>query len=201
MKVIGLCGGSGSGKGAVSAFFEKLGFCHIDADAIYRTLTSGPSDCLDALSAEFGKDILTINGALDRRRLASIVFESEGAEKKRKTLNKISHKFVLNKIREEIAISRSRGKIGALVDAPLLFESGFDSECDKIVCVVADIDIRIKRIIDRDGISEDAALARINSQISDESLKAKSDYVIVNNGSLAELEKAVISIAEDIKNL
>lgn len=200
MKIIGLCGGSGSGKGTVSLFFEKMGFAHVDADAIYREITSSPSDCLRELVLEFGNSILTKEGALDRRRLAAMVFEGDDSERKRLELNRISHKYVLRKMREEIRRYAELGIAAVLVDAPLLFESGFDSECEKIVSVIAERDIRIKRITQRDGISDSQAIARINSQISDESLIEKSDYIIVNNGSLSELEEQVTSCAADILN-
>ena len=95
---------------------------------------------------------------------------------------------------------RSQGHRWAIVDAPMLFESGFNAECDSIVCVIADRNVRISRITERDGISPEAASARIASQLSDERLAQLCDYKIVNNGDLAELEASVADLAEKILN-
>lgn len=199
MVIIGLAGGSGSGKSLVTELFSELGFFGIDTDLVYREITSSPSECLKALSEEFGTDILTPSGALDRRRLAEAVFMSEGAEERRMKLNEITHKYILDEVRKIISSLDVRYR-GAIVDAPLLFESGFDRECDATVSVIADIELRIKRILLRDGVSEGEARRRIASQKSDEELKSLSDYIIVNNGNGDELRASVLRIAEEILN-
>lgn len=86
-----------------------------------------------------------------------------------------------------------------VVDVPLLFESGFDKRCDITVAVIADIETRILRITNRDGIDRESAFARINSQISAEELKSRVDFVIENNSDLSELRGAVLSLIEKIK--
>ena len=87
----------------------------------------------------------------------------------------------------------------AIVDAPLLFESGFDKECDVVIAVVADTSLRVSRICDRDGIAEDSALKRISSQIPDNVLAERSDFVIHNNGSIDSLSKCVAEILKELK--
>ena len=121
MKVIGLCGGSGSGKGVVSGIFAAHGIPVIDTDAIYHSLTSAPSSCLDALREEFGEDIIK-DDALYRPALAKIVFASENAAERRGRLNAISHKFVMDKVHEELSGYSKQGKRLCVVDIPLLFE-------------------------------------------------------------------------------
>ena len=87
-----------------------------------------------------------------------------------------------------------------MVDAPLLFESGFDKECDVIVAVIADRDLRIERIMSRDGISKDSAERRVASQLSDEFLTEKSDFIINNSGSLTDLAADFERLIEKINN-
>ncbi len=198
MKVIGLCGGSGSGKGEVSRLFAEHGFALVDTDGIYRDMTTNDSECLSALGLEFGMDIILPNGALDRKMLASLVFCGDGAEKRRARLNEIAHKFILDEARRRLREYESSGVRATVVDAPLLFESGFDKECDIIVCVNADRMIRLDRIMSRDGIDKTTAERRIDSQLSDEKLRQLSDYEIVNNGDVEHLRSEVSRIAKKI---
>ena len=198
MKVIGLCGGSGSGKGVVCSIFRKNGILTIDTDAVYRDLTSRPGPLLDELKGEFGTDIISQNNSLNRRALAHIVFSSEGSELKLKKLNEITHRYILDKTRDILKIHREGGAKIGVVDAPVLFESGFDSECDLILSIIADKDTRINRIIDRDGISRDQAEQRIDSQMSDDELISRSDFVIFNNGDLNELSEQVLLLIQKL---
>ncbi len=200
MKTIGLCGGTGSGKGTVADIFKIFGIPSIDTDRVYRSMTEAPSPCLTALQDEFGDEIITPLGSLDRRALRSLVFDSPAADKNRVKLNLITHNFILDKTRETLKSYELDGCKAAIVDAPLLFESGFDKECDIIISVVSNKELRVLRIIRRDGISREEAERRINSQISDEELVGKSDYTIINNGDISELEMQVKNIAEQIMN-
>lgn len=198
MKVIGLCGGSGSGKGEVCAVFRKNGILAIDTDAVYRDLTARPGPLLMELKAEFGKEIISDSGALNRRALASIVFSSEGSELKLKRLNEIAHKHILDETRAILSRYSADGHKLGVVDAPVLFESGFDRECDYIVSVIAYSHTRVERIMARDGISEAEAEQRIASQMSDAELISRSDFVINNNGDIHSLRRQVIALIEEL---
>ena len=200
MKVVGLCGGSGSGKGTVSTVFSAFDIPSIDTDSVYHSLISKKTPCLDALVDEFGKQIIAPDGSLDRAKLSEIVFNGEGSDEKRRKLNQISHKFVLEKTREILNEHRLNGKKAVLVDAPLLFESGFDKECDFVIAVVAEEDARIMRIVKRDKISIEKAKLRIKTQLPDDYLSQRAKYVIKNDGEIAELELKVREIAEQILN-
>lgn len=200
MKIIGLVGGSGAGKGMVSAFFKEYSFATIDADAVYHELISSPgSECLNALGCEFGESVISSDGTLDRKALARTVFASGNGEK-RKKLNQIAHKFVLDEVRRRISALDGTDAPAVVFDAPLLFESGFDKECDIIVCVLAEKNARISRIVQRDGISEDMARARISSQLDDDFLISHSDFVIRNDSDVHTLEKEVERVAKIILN-
>lgn len=198
MKVIGLCGGSGSGKGETSRIFSELGFAVIDTDLVYRELTSGNSECTEALRREFGDEVISPSGALDRRALAALVFRGDGADARRLRLNEIAHRYILAETRRRLSLYKADGYPCSVVDAPVLFESGFDKECDVIVSVVADKNIRLSRITARDNISLEAAEERIASQLKDEEIISRSDFVIRNNGDFSELSRQVVEVAEKI---
>ena len=200
MKVIGLCGGSGSGKGLVSSLFDNYGIPSIDTDAVYRELTSSDSPCTKALSDEFGKEIISADGSLNRKILAKIVFTGDGSDLRLKRLNEIAHKFILDETRRKLAFFNSCGFKAAIVDAPVLFESGFDAECDIIISVIADREVRIRRIMLRDNIDRTSATERINSQLSNEEIISRSDFVIQNNSDLETLEKRVREVSKLILN-
>lgn len=190
MKIVGLCGGSGSGKGSVSAILSDLGYSVINTDDIYHYLVSHDTDCLRDIRREFGDDVIN-GGALDRRKLSAIVFSGIDAKERLKTLNQITHHHVLCEVRDLTSKLYAEGKKIVFVDVPLLFESGFNNECDVTVSVLADKEIRINRICDRDGLDRTSANRRIASQIPDDILKNRTDYSILNNGSLSELNAQV----------
>ena len=198
MKVIGLCGGSGSGKGSACRIFWKHGIPFIDTDAIYHEIISAPGECLTALANEFGNEIITDSGSLNRRRLAEIVFSGENSAVRLERLNEIAHKYILDEARRRLDEYRRMDAVAAIVDAPALFESGFDSECDILICVIADREIRIDRIIRRDGITREDAEKRIASQVSDAELVSRCDYMIRNDSDVDSLEKEVKSVLKKI---
>ena len=199
MKIIGLCGGSGCGKGMVSSLFLKLGIPSIDTDLVYKEITSFRSSCIEALIEAFGESIANDDGSLNREVMRSKVFFDQNKESNIKLLNQITHKFILSETRKMIDQYEAKGKKAVIVDAPLLFESEFDKLCDVTVAVIADEDKRINRIMSRDGISYDYAKNRINSQLSTFELIKKVDLVIENNGDVNELSSKVTKIYDYIK--
>lgn len=173
-KLIGLTGQSGAGKSTVAEVFAKLGAYVINADMIVAELYNAGSPCLKAAAAEFGQDILNPDGTLDRRKLAQRAFASS---ERTDALNRLVHPFVTARLFELL-----RGAEGIVVfDAPQLFEANADVICDAVVAVTADKDIRIKRIIKRDSLSEEQAMLRVNVQYGEEYFRARADYIIENN--------------------
>lgn len=197
MIVLGLAGGSGSGKTTVSSLFAKHGIIPVNTDEIYHDLTSSQTMCLSSIVEEFGHTVLNKSGTLDRKALGAIVFSDP---EKLGRLNTISHYYVLCAVRDIISDAQARGYFGVIVDAPLLFESGFDRECDAIVAVVASKEKRVERITARDGISAADANRRIANQLPDEFLSSKADYIITNNSTTKELAKQVEDVVNSIKN-
>lgn len=180
MLVIGLTGPSGAGKSTVSRLFSSFGLPVLDADEIYHGLLIPPSECLNELTAQFGRGILLPNGKLDRHALGRLVFDRpEELER----LNTIAHRHVLREIRRRLRTLRDEGAPAAVLDAPQLFESGADRDCNVIVSVLADTDLRLHRILLRDAISAEDAMRRIRAQKPDSFFRSHSDYVIENNGN------------------
>lgn len=180
MLVIGLTGPSGAGKSTVSALFASFGLPILDADAIYHALLIPPSDCLSELTAHFGREILLPDGTLNRRTLGSIVFENP---EELEALNAITHRYVMRDIRKHLRDLRDAGTPAAVLDAPQLFEGGAERDCNIIVSVLADTEIRLHRILARDGISPEDAMRRIRAQKSPTFFRSHSDYIIENNGT------------------
>ncbi len=195
MITIGLTGGSGSGKGCVCQIFSSYGIDSIDTDIVSRNVCSKGSECLNELCLYFGNSILFDDGNLNRKYLASIAFSDSD---KLSALNRITHKHILSNVRKWLQLQESEKKIAAIVDAPVLFESGFDSECDIVISVIADKETRIKRITDRDKISYKDAELRLSRQKNDEFYIRHSDYVIKNNGTLEDMANQVKSIYNSI---
>ena len=198
MIIIGLCGGSGAGKGAIAAAFKSYGVPSIDADAVYRDLTVKGSSLLEELSREFGDDIISSDGSLNRKRLSEKVFSEEGRRSLLPKLNRITHSAVIAETERRMEDIRLNGAAAVIFDAPQLFESGFDKKCDTVIAVTASREVRIARIIKRDGISRERAEARINAQLTDEFLAEHADFVIVNNGTEADITAVVSEVAKKI---
>ena len=194
MRIIGVTGPSGAGKGALCEMFKKRGIVCIDADAVYHSLLVPPSECLDALKSAFGESVFSPDGSLDRAALGRIVFaESDKLE----LLNSTVLSFVLAKFRIMIAELDSQGESAVVIDAPTLIESGFDKECDAVISVLASPDVRVGRIMKRDSISEEKAWLRIKAQKSDEFYISHSDEILYNDGSLDDLEAALNALLKE----
>ncbi len=184
MLVIGLTGPSGAGKSTVSRLFASFGLPVLDADEIYHALLIPPSECLNDLTAQFGRQILRGDGTLDRPALGRLVFDHPEALER---LNSVSHRHVLREVRRRLRTLRDEGVTAAVLDAPQLFESGADRDCSVIVSVLANAELRVHRILLRDGISREDAMRRIRAQRPDSFFRAHSDYVIENNGNAESL--------------
>ena len=161
MIILGITGPIGSGKSYVSNLISSRGFPRIDTDKVYHDLVNGPSETVDALCCEFGKEILSGCGGIDRKKLSEIVFSDKDKLVK---LNEITHKAVINKTEQLISEYKENGEKMLIIEVPLMFESGFDKRCDYVVTVVADEPTRIERICQRNAVSECEAKKRIKNQ-------------------------------------
>ncbi|MBS9776273.1 MAG: dephospho-CoA kinase [Fusobacterium sp.] len=186
--IIGLTGGIASGKSTVSKYLAEKKFKIYDADKIAKEIFE-TEEVQKEIILNFGEEILEGNNKknIDRNKLKEIVFKNS---EKLKILNSIIHPKVY-KFFENIKKGGSTFTSPIVFDVPLLFESGIDKLCDKIILVVVDYGVQIQRIKKRDNVSEELAKKIISSQLSNEEKMKKSDYIIENNGSLEELLEKV----------
>lgn len=190
--IVGLTGGTGTGKTTVSEIFKKAGFEVINYDLVTRQIYTKGSDCLGEVVAAFGKDILDSRGELDRRKLGEIVFSDANSLD---ILNKIVYKYIVSLTTDKIETSKN-SKL--LLDAPTLFESGLNQKCDYIVGVIAKKKLRISRVVARDSLAENRVKERIASQKSDEFYRRNCDFIIENNKDIENLEVQTKRIIEAI---
>jgi dephospho-CoA kinase len=184
LRLIGLTGGIGSGKSTVAALLRELGATVIDADEATRAVQAPGSPGLQQLVEAFGPEILTPDGALDRPRLAAIVFSDPEA---RRRLNEIIHPLVREWMAERQREAAERGDASVVLEVPLLLETRGAEGLDAVVLVYAPEDVQLKRLIEARGMDEQAARARIASQMPIEEKRRLASHVIPNTGTLEEL--------------
>ncbi len=195
MKITGLTGQSGAGKTFVGKELEKAGFIIINADSIAGEVMQRDSPCLRETVSYFGAEILNDDKTLDRKKLADIVFSDSD---KLHALNEISYKYINMKVTALLEKYRENGEKYVIIDAPTLFEAGEDKMCGVIVSVVADENIRLRRIMKRDKISEESARKRFASQHTEEFFRENSDIIIENNSTEYELKNQIKETAEKL---
>lgn len=176
-KIIGITGASGSGKSTICETLASKGAVIIDADKEARAVTAKGSPQLKELADIFGEDIILENGELDRRKLAGRAFASEENNKK---LISVTHPAIINICRNKARQAADEGK-NAVIDAPLLFSSGLDKICDVTVRVTAPEEVRLQRIMARDGITKEEAMKRFSAQTKEAELAGAADIEIVND--------------------
>jgi len=184
--VLGLTGGSGAGKGEAAKVFAELGALVIDGDTLAHQLMASSQPCFDEVRTVFGDNILT-DGEIDRKKLGSIVFSDK---EKLAILSGIVHRYVRKATAMEIA-ANTLDYSAIVFDGAALFEAGMDDMCDYVVGIFADEDTRLRRILGRDGVSEQTARARIGSQMSQEDLLRRVDFVIYNNDGIDKFRDKV----------
>ena len=173
MFIIGITGGTGSGKTSALRALHKLGALALDSDEIYHELLADDDELKSALEARFNG--ILHNGSIDRRKLAEIVFSEPSALL---DLNKTTHKFVSEEIERRIAQWKAEGGTITAIDAIALIESGRAGKCDITIGVIAPAEIRISRIMKRDGITREQAEMRVNAQKPDSFYIENCDHIL-----------------------
>jgi dephospho-CoA kinase len=194
--VFGLTGGIGSGKSSVAALLREHGVPVVDADELAREAVAPGSPGLAELTRAFGSEVLGPDGALDRKRVGSLVFADPAA---RKRLNAITHPIVRQLSQERFAALERDGVALAAYDVPLLFEVGLDQVLRPVVVVAASHETQVARVMARDGLSRDEAEARIAAQLPLAQKRARADHVLENDGSRAELSRQVSELVAKLR--
>ena len=197
MKRVALTGGIATGKSHVRAEFERLGVPTIDADKLARDAVADNSPGLKAVVSRFGRGVLDATGALDRRKLASIVFQDPVA---RRDLEDIIHPAVRSAIDDWFASLPDQKPHFAIADIPLLFETGRHRDFKAVIVTACAPSTQITRVMARDGISEEEAHARVAAQLPIEEKVRRADHVIHTDGSFEETNRQVRSVYEALRS-
>src|ERR1700694_5438399 len=174
MKVLGLTGGIGSGKSMVASMFAQLGADVIDADLLPRHVAKPAQPALDEIASAFGRDILLPDGRLDRGKLARIIFADPVARGK---LKAITHPGIRERMDAAIAARASRPGV-LIADIPLLYENDRASTVEMVIVVWVDPETELRRLHERDGLTEEEARQRIAAQMPLDEKRARADAVI-----------------------
>ncbi|WP_303870524.1 dephospho-CoA kinase [Acetobacterium wieringae] len=185
MRIIGITGGIASGKSTVTDIIKKrFNYIVIDADQLARQAVEPGSPGLKKIIMVFGQTVIDEKGELNRGMLGEIIANNEQARKK---LNATIHPEIKKLYDQQIAFYRKLGIPTVFYDCPLLFETNLQNTVDETILVVADKEIRVERIMERDNLTRGQAIKRIEMQMSDEEKIALADTIIENNGSMNDL--------------
>lgn len=191
MRVIGLTGGIATGKSAVALFFTEHGVPVIDADHLAREAVLPGSPALEQIISLFGREVVTHNGELDRKRLGTLIFADPG---KRRQLEGILHPEIQKLAEERIALAAAAGHQRLIYMAPLLIEAGATGRVDDIWVVTVRPDIQLGRLMLRDGMSREQAQRMIDSQMTLSEKERYGSVIIDNSGTEAETRKVLETI-------
>lgn len=190
MKIIGITGNSGSGKSTICQIIkENYNSEIIDADKVAKKLTNSETEYLKEIIKTFGNIIVDENGKLNRKKLANIIFNNK---EEKLLLDKLTFKYVVDEIKEQISKIKSCDYI--VLDVPLLFESKLNEVCDITIGVLAEKKEKINRIIDRDKITYEQSLNRLNNQPEDKFYIDNCDFIILNNETIEKIEEQISKI-------
>jgi dephospho-CoA kinase len=198
MLVVGLTGGIASGKSTVSRIFADEGVPVICADELAHDAVKPGSTALEEIRRAFGAEVLAEDGTLDRVAMARLVFQDTT---KRKLLESIIHPRVAEQQQQRLDRLKREGHLIAVIDVPLLYESGWEKAFDLVIVVYVPTHIQEQRLITRDGISLEDARARLNAQMPIEEKKKLADRVIDNTRGMEHTLDQVKEILVKLKAL
>lgn len=197
MQVIGLTGGIATGKSTVSAILENAGAVIIDADRIARRVVKKNLPAYRQIVAQFGESVLLPDGEINRTALGNLIFNDS---RKKQLLNSIVHPHVRRETDRQLRhIAKNNPNALVILDIPLLLEAGMRKDLSEVIVVYAPEHIQIRRLMERDHISQEDALTRIRSQMPIEEKKSFATMVIDNSGSIESTRKQTLEIFQRLK--
>ncbi len=192
---IGITGVIGSGKGEVARILASLGASVVFADEVSRRIYEPGDPGHQAVVETFGESVLDEDERIDRAALASIVF---GDEAQRRRLEEAVWPVMADVVEAEFAVAEAEGAAASALEAAVLFEAGWERLVDQVWVVTAPVEKSIERIARRDGLNADQVEARMAAQMSAEEKAARADRVIVNDGTLEDLEAVVLNVWNEV---
>lgn len=191
--VLGITGSIASGKTTVALMFQELGAVVVSADVLAREIVEPGSEVLARIAEHFGQRVMREDGVLNRPFVANLIFNDKRA---RKELNGITHPAIAELAAQKLREAELSGAPLVIYDAPLLFEAGADRQVDKVLVVRVREEVQLARLMDRDGISRQQALARVASQMPQAEKIARADFVVDNSGTPRQTKEQVRSLME-----
>jgi dephospho-CoA kinase len=200
MLKVGLTGGIGSGKTSVSELFEDLGVPVIDTDIIAHKLVDNDPKVLQEIIDVFGQDVLALDGKLNRKKLAQIIFN---VRENKRQLENILHPKIQDEVISQLQDLTSKQDLPGyvIIVVPLLIEADYDGLIDRILVVVADEKARIQRIQQRDNRSMGEIRSIIDNQVNDEKRLKQADDIIENNSNIKNLGSQIKALHKKYKHL
>ena len=196
MLKVGLTGGIGSGKSTASRYLESLGAFVLDADEEAKKLITSNETVQHELISEFGTDIIDGTGRMNKNKLSRVAFQDEDHQQR---LNSVVHPYIFNLIDKEFNRVFNDKKHGVfIVDAALIYETGFDAHLDYVIVVTAHLKNRMERALGRETLSREEILKRVDFQWPEEEKVNMADFVVHNDGAEAELQKKIESIIKKL---
>jgi dephospho-CoA kinase len=188
MRLIGVTGGIATGKSTVDRMLEARGAVVIDADELAREVVLAGEPALDEVATRFGRELILPDGTLDRARLGGIVFADPEA---RRDLERITHPRILELMQERVAAALAGPAPLVAVDIPLLFENAREGMFEGVLLVYAPREVQLRRLHERNGLDETAALQRLGAQLPIDEKRERATWVIENTDGLEATQRAV----------
>ncbi|MDF7639183.1 dephospho-CoA kinase [Lactobacillus sp. ESL0791] len=194
--VLGLTGGIASGKSTADRFFSRQGIPVIDSDQIAHDLLNVGQPSWQQVKKHFGKEFLNVDQTVNRKKLGELVFSDP---KQLQVLNELTHPLIDRELAAEIKMQRQKRASLLIVDIPLLFEAGMSAQFDATLLITVPQSVQLARLMARNGLTKEEAQARIASQMPLSAKEELATYVVVNTGTIKELEAKLTQLLKQIK--
>ncbi|CCI85803.1 dephospho-CoA kinase [Lactobacillus pasteurii DSM 23907 = CRBIP 24.76] len=195
--VLGLTGGIATGKSTADEFFRKQNIPIIDADQISREILNIGKPAWEQVKQQFGLEFFNADQTVNRRKLGQYVFSHKSELEK---LNQITHPLIHEEIVEQIQSAKQKNLPLIILDAPVLFETGGEKDCDQVLVIALPEQEQLKRLMKRNNYDEKEAMDRIRSQMPLAQKIAKANYVVENTGTIIELEDKLAEVLRKIED-